>query len=92
MMTPMRYILLVLGAIISIHYILSFTHEDYGKATSISNIAGQWTGPKSNPPYKTPVPDEYHKPDLHMDMQDRKANASFMMLVQQEVPISLCLP
>ncbi|KAG2368598.1 glycosyltransferase family 15 protein [Suillus spraguei] len=82
MMTPMRYILLVLGAIISIHYILSFTHEEYGKATSISNIAGQWTGPKSNPPYKTPVPDEYYKPDLHMDMQDRKANASFVMLVR----------
>ncbi|KAG1753471.1 glycosyltransferase family 15 protein [Suillus lakei] len=82
MMTPMRYILLVLGVIISIHYILSFTHEEYGKATSISNIAEQWTGPKSNPPYKTPVPDEYYKPDTPSDLQDRKANASFVMLVR----------
>jgi alpha 1,2-mannosyltransferase len=81
-MTPMRYILLVLGVIISIHYILSFTHEEYGKATSISNIAGQWTGPKSDPPYKTPVPDEYYKPDSPMGLQDRKANASFVMLVR----------
>lgn len=78
----MRYILLVLGVIISIHYILSFTHEEYGKATSISNIAEQWTGPKSNPPYKTPVPDEYYKPDTPSDLQDRKANASFVMLVR----------
>ncbi|KAG1905609.1 glycosyltransferase family 15 protein [Suillus fuscotomentosus] len=82
MMTPMRYILLVLGVIISIHYILSFTHEEYGKATSISNIAEQWTGPKSNPPYKTPLPDEYYKPDSPMHLQDRKANASFVMLVR----------
>jgi alpha 1,2-mannosyltransferase len=67
---------------ISIHYILSFTHEEYGKATSISNIAGQWTGPKSDPPYKTPVPDEYYKPDSPMGLQDRKANASFVMLVR----------
>ncbi|KAG2054615.1 glycosyltransferase family 15 protein [Suillus hirtellus] len=82
MMTPMRYILLVLSVIISIHYILSFTHEEYGKATSISNIAEQWTGPKSNPPYKTPLPDEYYKPDSPMHLQDRKANASFVMLVR----------
>ncbi|KAG1878070.1 glycosyltransferase family 15 protein [Suillus subalutaceus] len=82
MMTPMRYILLVLGAIISIHYILSFTHEEYGKATSISNIAEQWTGSKSDPPYKTPVPDEYYKPDSPMDLQDRKANATFVVLAR----------
>lgn len=82
MMTPMRYILLVLGVIISIHYILSFTHEEYGKATSISNIAEQWTGPKPNPPYKTPVPDEYYKPDAPLDLQARKSNASFVMLVR----------
>ncbi|KAG1827260.1 glycosyltransferase family 15 protein [Suillus subaureus] len=82
MMTPMRYILLFLGTIISIHYILSFTHEEYGKATSISNIAEQWTGSKSDPPYKTPVPDGYYKPDAPMDLQDRKANASFVMLVR----------
>lgn len=82
MMTPMRYILLVLGVIISIHYILSFTHEEYGKATSISSIAEQLTGPKPNPPYKTPVPDEYYKPDAPLDLQGRKANASFVMLVR----------
>jgi len=78
----MRYVLLVLGVIISIHYILSFTHEEYGKATSISNLAEQLTGPKSNPPYMTPVPDEYYKPDENIDLPDRKANATFVMLVR----------
>ncbi|KAG0707728.1 glycosyltransferase family 15 protein [Suillus ampliporus] len=78
----MRYILLVLGVIISIHYILSFTHEEYGKATSISNLAGQLTGPKSNPPYKTPVADEYYRPDEPVVSQDRKSNATFVMLVR----------
>ncbi|KAG1810434.1 glycosyltransferase family 15 protein [Suillus plorans] len=82
MMTPMRYILLVLGVIISIHYIMSFTYEEYGKATSISNFAEQWTAPKSNPLYKTPVPDEYCKPDSPMHLQDRKANASIVVLVR----------
>ncbi|KAG2105513.1 glycosyltransferase family 15 protein, partial [Suillus discolor] len=82
MMTPMRYILLVLSVIISIHYITSFTYEEYGKATSISNIAEQWTGLKSNPLYKTPVPDEYCKPDSSMHLQDRRANTSIIVLVQ----------
>ncbi|KAG2137867.1 glycosyltransferase family 15 protein [Suillus bovinus] len=82
MMTPMRCILLVLGVIIPIHYILSFAYEEYGKATFISSIAGKWTGPKLSPPYKTPVPDEYYKPDSLMHLQDRKANASFVILVR----------
>ncbi|KAG1848832.1 glycosyl transferase [Suillus tomentosus] len=82
MMTPMHYILPILGVMISIHYIMSFQYEEYGKATSISNIADQWTGPKSNPLYKTPVPDEYCKPDSSMHSQDRRANASIAVLVR----------
>ncbi|KIJ44082.1 glycosyltransferase family 15 protein [Sphaerobolus stellatus SS14] len=38
MMTPMRYVVLVLGIIISLHYLLSFTHEEYGRATSLSRF------------------------------------------------------
>lgn len=67
---------------ISIYYIMSFTYEEYGKATSISNIAEQWTGPKSNPLHKTPVPDEYCKPDSSKHLQDRRANASIVVLVR----------
>ncbi|KAH7926325.1 glycosyltransferase family 15 protein [Leucogyrophana mollusca] len=81
-MTPMRYIVLVLGIIVSLHYIMSFSHEEYGKATSISRLAEQITGPKSQPPYKEPVPDKYYKPSEPIAEPDRKANATFVMLVR----------
>ncbi|KAI0079942.1 glycosyltransferase family 15 protein [Panus rudis PR-1116 ss-1] len=55
MMTPMRYVVLVLGIIISLHFILSFSHEDYGRATSLSNIKNQLKG-SSSPQYKVDVP------------------------------------
>ncbi|KAG1805163.1 nucleotide-diphospho-sugar transferase [Suillus variegatus] len=84
MMTPMHYILPILGVMISIYYIMSFTYEEYGKATSISNIAEQWTGPKSNPLHKTPVPDEYCKPDSSKHLQDRRANASIVVLTKDQ--------
>ncbi|KAG2127189.1 nucleotide-diphospho-sugar transferase [Suillus bovinus] len=67
MATPMRCILLVLGVIISIHYILSFTYEEYGKATPIS--ISQENG-------------LYYQPDSLMHLQDRKANTSFVVLVR----------
>lgn len=100
MMTPMRYILLVLGVVvsatigsqyflftfllqISLHYILSFSHEGYGRATSLSNIKEHIAGSNSNiPPYKVPIPDEYYTPDKISSPQGRKANAVIVMLGQ----------
>ncbi|KAF9246500.1 glycosyltransferase family 15 protein [Melanogaster broomeanus] len=80
MMTPMRYILLVLGIIVGLHYILSFTHEDYGKATSMSRLTDYLSG--SDAPHRESVPDQYYKPVEPVYTPDRKANATFVMLAR----------
>ncbi|KAF9069599.1 glycosyltransferase family 15 protein [Rhodocollybia butyracea] len=85
MMTPMRYIVLVLAIIISLHYILSFTHEGYGQVTSVSNLKNQWsagstTPPPPNPPYKSPVPDEYYVLENATSPTSRRADAAIVML------------
>jgi alpha 1,2-mannosyltransferase len=84
MMTPMRYVVLVLAMVISIHYILSFTHEGYGEVTSISNLRNQWAGPTKSPgpPYKSPVPDEYYVADNATAISGRRANAAIVMLAR----------
>ncbi|KAH8106979.1 glycosyltransferase family 15 protein [Cristinia sonorae] len=82
MMTPMRYLVLVLGIIISLHFILSFSHEDYGRATSFSNIASQIKGYTGGPPYKDGVPAEYYHHEEAVAAPDRKANAAFVILAR----------
>ncbi|KAJ7500510.1 glycosyltransferase family 15 protein [Mycena galericulata] len=39
---PTRYFLLTLGLLIALHFLLSATHEPYGKATSLSALSGVW--------------------------------------------------
>ncbi|KAJ7065502.1 glycosyltransferase family 15 protein [Mycena amicta] len=39
-----RYIFLALAIIISLHYILSFSHEGYSTATSLDSLRAQWDG------------------------------------------------
>ncbi|KAI6022688.1 glycosyltransferase family 15 protein [Pisolithus marmoratus] len=80
MMTPTRYIVLVLTIFISLHYILSITHEEYGKATSVSRLTNYIHGPQ--PPYKEGVPEQYYKPSDPFPPPERKANATFVMLVR----------
>ncbi|KAI0681663.1 nucleotide-diphospho-sugar transferase, partial [Cerioporus squamosus] len=65
--TTSRYVLLVLVIIIGLHSILSFTHADYGRATSFKHIASQlsWGSPSSDA-----VPD------------DRRANTTILMLAR----------
>ncbi|KAF5391378.1 hypothetical protein D9757_001875 [Collybiopsis confluens] len=65
---------------ISLHYILSFTHEGYGQATSLSNLRTPWSA--GQPPYKTPVPDVYYVPDNHTEIAGRRANAAIVMLAR----------
>lgn len=79
--TPMRYVLIVLGAIISLHYILSFSHEGYGRATSLSNIKESVLG-SGKPPYKDGIPEEYHLPKENLTYTGRKANAAFVILAR----------
>ncbi|KAJ6617031.1 glycosyltransferase family 15 protein [Mycena sp. CBHHK59/15] len=90
MMTRTRYVVLALAIIISLHYILSFSHEGYSHATSLDTLKGQlpWRQPPPEgtakvwhePPYKTPVPDKYYlKPNATMD---RKASAVIVLLAR----------
>ncbi|EMD36044.1 glycosyltransferase family 15 protein [Gelatoporia subvermispora B] len=43
-----RYVLVVVCVLIALHSILAFTHEEYGRATSLSNIASQLSWPHRN--------------------------------------------
>lgn len=80
MMTPMRYIFVVLGIIIGLHYILSFSHEGYGRATSITHIKEQLGVNSPKPPYKVPVPEEYY--GSSNSSSPRKANAVIVILAR----------
>ncbi|TFK29950.1 glycosyltransferase family 15 protein [Coprinopsis marcescibilis] len=57
----MRYVVLALGILISLHFILSLTHESYGRVTGMDTIKTKLSGKGSNvPPYKVAVPDKYY--------------------------------
>ncbi|KAI0807475.1 glycosyltransferase family 15 protein [Fomes fomentarius] len=81
MMTPMRYVILVLVIIISLHFILSFSHEEYGRATSISHLSEQIIGSKGHPPYQEGVPEDRYVTSPP-PIQTRKANATFVFLAR----------
>ncbi|CCM02362.1 uncharacterized protein FIBRA_04457 [Fibroporia radiculosa] len=74
MMTPIRYVFLVLAIIVSLHFILSFSHEDYNKATSLSRITGMY---KETAPPKTPP--TYYDYGLR---NSTRANATFVLLAR----------
>jgi len=80
MMTPMRYVVLVLGVVISLHYILSFSHEEYGRATSLSRIA-ESLRKTSGAPYNTPTPAEYFH-NTTIPPPERKAKAALVALAR----------
>ncbi|KAF7329042.1 Glycosyltransferase family 15 protein [Mycena kentingensis (nom. inval.)] len=45
---PTRYLLLALGILLSLHFLLSVTHESYGNATSFSALSAAWNKEKQN--------------------------------------------
>jgi hypothetical protein len=66
---------------ISLHYILSFSNELYGQATSLDNIK-KYVGGGNEPPYKTAIPEDYYiKPNITM-AEGRRANAAIVILGQ----------
>jgi len=81
---PVRYVLLAVVIIISLHYILTVSHEGYGKATSISNIKDQLRlGGSQPPPYKEPLPDKYyHPPTTPANGTLGTQNATFVVLAR----------
>ncbi|KAF8628415.1 hypothetical protein AX15_003937 [Amanita polypyramis BW_CC] len=80
MMTPMRYVLLVLATLIGLHFILSISHEGYGRATSWDSFKNQFK--ETNPPHKQTVPDEYYLNNNHTSPPTRKANAAIVLLAR----------
>ncbi|RDB21751.1 Glycolipid 2-alpha-mannosyltransferase 2 [Hypsizygus marmoreus] len=84
MQTWARYLLLVLGIVISLHFILSVTQEDYGRATSLASLTSQLKG-GSKQPSPQPVPDDYYIPTGEANSTlavDRRANATFVILAR----------
>ncbi|KAI0773076.1 glycosyltransferase family 15 protein [Trametes elegans] len=81
--TPARYVLLVFVIIVSLHSILRFTHEDYGRATSFRNIAAQLTWGSPN---VDAVPEQYYTPaeppSFPSSLITRRANATMLMLAR----------
>jgi len=59
------------------HFILSLSHEDYGRATSINNIKSKILGDG----YTHNVPDEYISANAGTNVT-RKANAAFVILAR----------
>jgi len=88
MSLPVRYIIIVLFLIISIHYIVSFTHEPYGRATSLENIKSKILPSKFGS--STPASDSFenfpaHSPtaeELAELVSGRRANATFVILAR----------
>ena len=62
----------------SLHLILSFSHESYGKATSLSNISKGFRG--SYPPYRDPIPAEYYYDANGTAV--KRVNAAFVVLAR----------
>ncbi|KAI0701302.1 glycosyltransferase family 15 protein [Cytidiella melzeri] len=74
-----RYVLLVVFIAVGLHSILSFSHEKYGRATSISNIASNipWRKPTVAPPE---AEDIILSPSLSNVTE--RANATLLMLAR----------
>ncbi|KIM28834.1 glycosyltransferase family 15 protein [Serendipita vermifera MAFF 305830] len=81
MMTPTRYVFIVITLIICLHYILTFTHEDYGRATSLNNIKDKWSLGGSRPSNYVPPKGEFLDEDVR-PAPARKANATFVILAR----------
>ncbi|KAI0338771.1 glycosyltransferase family 15 protein [Trametopsis cervina] len=93
MNTTARYVLLVVLVIIGLHSILSFTHEEYGKATSISTISSKlpWANSQNSVPIddvvlsNPPPPAANHPPVNSHPVNNnatRRANATLLMLAR----------
>ena len=60
---------------VSLHYILSFSHEEYGKATSLQTITEKF---RYKAPDYVPQPSVFH----NQTGVNRKANATFVILAR----------
>ncbi|KAJ6630475.1 alpha-1,2-mannosyltransferase [Mycena sp. CBHHK59/15] len=75
---PTRYLLLSLGLVISLHFLLSFTHEPYGNATSLSALLHRHRVPAH--PDVDPLPK--WSTGTGIVGNATRANATFVMLAR----------
>lgn len=76
-----RYSLIILGIVISLHYILSFTHTDYGRATSLSSLTQKFSHSSSSSPSTDDIYRSSELPGLNETFLPR-ANAAFVILAR----------
>ncbi|KAK0212253.1 glycosyltransferase family 15 protein [Desarmillaria ectypa] len=87
MSTAARYLYLVLGSVIKFHYILAFTHHEYGRITSLSNVVVHFRDETIQTPTfvdRNLVPLEYYAPlnPWNETTPGRRADAAFVILCQ----------
>ncbi|KAF9066448.1 glycosyltransferase family 15 protein [Rhodocollybia butyracea] len=79
MNVTLRYILTVFGAVISIHYLLFFTHAEYRQAISLDTLA-RLRGVVDTVP---PMPDRYYPSFQNATLSTSyRANATFVILAR----------
>ncbi|KAG8834304.1 alpha 1,2-mannosyltransferase 2.4.1 [Serendipita sp. 399] len=76
-------LLIILDIFPSLHFILSITNEHYARATTLSNLLGNWGRPagKWDPPAKPYTTPNYIDEDTRPPPA-RKANATFVILAR----------
>jgi len=77
--TSARYVIITLFIILGLHSILSFTHEGYGRATSLSNVSSKlsWSDPKPEE-----IPEDYYTSPLVNASSTHRQNATLLMLAR----------
>jgi alpha 1,2-mannosyltransferase len=65
-----------------LHYILTFSHEEYGKATSLDNLKDKLTGLSGNSKHNRPPPEPAFLDEDTRPAPPRKANATFVILAR----------
>ncbi|KAK7054875.1 hypothetical protein VNI00_003338 [Paramarasmius palmivorus] len=73
-----RYLIALLVAVITLHFILSSIFEEYGRISSLSNIGERLhISDKDNG-----LPDYSYTPNIYVNTTERRANATFVLLAR----------
>ncbi|KIM76121.1 glycosyltransferase family 15 protein [Piloderma croceum F 1598] len=92
MNTPIRYVIIALVLIITLHSILTITHDEYSRVTSLSNLISQSNNGSSSsatidihtePPISISSPD-VAKEELSHKTSKAMANATFVILAHND--------
>ncbi|KIK57814.1 glycosyltransferase family 15 protein [Collybiopsis luxurians FD-317 M1] len=82
MSAPKRYLTAVLVAVITLHYVLSISYDNYGRISSFSNISEHIrTNEKSGSPGAISTP-TYNSLQTYPNVTGNRANATFVLLAR----------